>query len=165
MPDLPRFYGEDKIVLLIKDPWWLFAYWEITAGRRKEVLETIRNQRLLPEKTVLRVYDVTDPPLSHGHSFFDIELNVFAVNWYIDVGTPDRQWLVELGIRTRDGRFFALVKSNAVRTPRFGVSDILDEEWMMPDDLFWKIFGGFEGQKSSLAIGEFATPAPLPANA
>lgn len=160
MPDLPTFYGENRMVLLVKDPWWLFAYWEVTAGRRKEVLEMIRSQRLFPEKTVLRVYDVTDTSFARRHSFFDIELNFVATSWFIDVGFPDRQWVVELGIRTREERFFALVKSNTVRTPRFGVSDVLDEEWMMPDDLFWKLFGlsgGFGGQKNSLAVGEFLT--------
>ncbi len=163
-PNLLEFYGDNRIVLLAKDPWWLFAYWEVTAGRRKEVLEMIRDQRLSPEKTVLRVYDAMDTSFSRRLSFFDIELNFIATNWYIDVGFPNHPWVVELGIRTREGFFFALVKSNTVRTPRFGVSDVLDEEWMMPDDLFWKLFGlsgGFAGQKSSLAVVEFTTPAPL----
>ena len=163
-PELPTFYGDNRIVLLVKDPWWLFTYWEVTAGRRKEVLEMIRSRRFSPEKTVLRIYDVTDTSFGGTYSFFDIELNFIATNWFIDVGIPDRQWVVELGIRTREGGFFALVKSNTVRTPRFGVSDVLDEEWMMPDDLFWKLFGlsgGFAGQKSSLAVVEFTAPAPL----
>ncbi len=167
--DSPTYYGDNRIVLMVKDPWWLFAYWEVTSGRRKEILQTIQNQGLHPEKTVLRVYDVTDTTLSHCHSFFDIELNYFVSNWYIDVGIPNRQWVVELGIRTLEGRFFALVKSNTVRTPRFGVSDVLDEEWMIPDDLFWKLFGlsgGFGARPSSPAIGEFhsqatASTAPL----
>ena len=164
-PAPPEFYGDNRIVLLAKDPWWLFAYWEVTAGRRKEVLEMIRDQRLSPEKTVLRVYDATAASFSRRLSFFDIELNFPATNWYIDVGIPDHPWVVELGIRTHEGRFFALVKSNTVRTPRFGVSDVLDEEWMMPDDLFWKLFGlsGGLGGQSSLVLSESTISAPLPA--
>ena len=26
---IPTGYGDDRIVLLVKDPWWLHAYWEI----------------------------------------------------------------------------------------------------------------------------------------
>jgi len=63
---------------------------------------------------------------------------------------------VEVGVRTREGRFFMLVRSNVVRTPRFGVSDVLDEEWMLPDELYWKLFGmsGLGRQKSSLDVRE-----------
>lgn len=153
--DLPIQYGDNKIVLLVKDPWWLFVYWEVTAAREKEVRELIQREGLTAEKTVLRVYDVTDAPLSQPHSFFDIELNSFTTNWYIDVGVPDRQWVVELGIRARGGRFFVLIRSNLVRTPRFGVSDVLDEEWMMPEESFWKLFrlsGGFSSRNSSLEL-------------
>jgi hypothetical protein len=27
---LPPFYGEDTLVLLARDPYWLFSYWELT---------------------------------------------------------------------------------------------------------------------------------------
>ena len=30
---LPVYYEEDKLVLLIRDPWWIYAYWEVTPGR------------------------------------------------------------------------------------------------------------------------------------
>jgi hypothetical protein len=153
---LPSQYGEDKAVLMVRDPWWLYAYWEVTPRREGEVAEAIRRAGLTREKSVLRVYDVTGSSVSAAHSFFDIELVNFASNWYIDVGVPDRQWVVEVGIRTREGRFFMLVRSNVVRTPRFGVSDVLDEEWMLPDELYWKLFGmsGLGRQKSSLDVRE-----------
>ena len=96
--------------------------------------------------------------ISSAHSFFDIELNFFTNNWYVDVGRPDTEWIAELGVRTTQGRlFFPLVRSNAIRTPRFGISDVLDEEWMMPDDLYWKLFGrmaGLRDRKSSLDTRE-----------
>lgn len=156
--ELPWNYDDNKIVLLVRDPWWLYSYWEVNEHRQRQVWENIAREGCQPDKTVLRVYDVTDVPLSHHHSFFDIEVGCAVGNWYIDVGQPNRQWMAELGIRTQDGRFFAWVRSNVVRTPRFGISDILDEEWMLPDELFWKIFGlsgGFSDRKSSLEVREF----------
>ena len=154
--ELPECYGEDKLVLMVRDPWWLYSYWEVTAGKETETADNMFREGASIEKKVLRVYDVTDKQALEHHTFFDIEIG-FAGNWYIDVGQPDRQWMAELGFRARDGRFFMLVRSNIVRTPRFGVSDVLDEEWLLPDELYWKIFGlsgGLLGQKSSLAVRE-----------
>ncbi len=155
--ELPSHYGDNKMALLVRDPWWIFSYWEVTPAREGEVMGVMRREGQERDKTVLRVYDVTDVSLPNAHSYFDIELGFIASNWYIDVGKPNRQWVVELGIRSRDGRFFMLVRSNVVRTPRFGVSDVLDEEWMLPDDVYWKIFGlagGLGKQKSSLDVRE-----------
>lgn len=155
--ELPSNYGDNKMALLVRDPWWIFSYWEVNPAREGEVMDAMRREGQERDKTVLRVYDVTDVSLPNAHSYFDIELGFIASNWYIDVGNPNRQWVVELGIRSRNGRFFMLVRSNVVRTPRFGVSDVLDEEWMLPDDVYWKIFGlagGLGKQKSSLDVRE-----------
>ena len=149
---LPEFYSENKLVLLVRDPWWLFGYWEVTPQREAEVMGDISRNGLYRDKTVLRVYDITE---ASNSVFFDIEINYLNSNWYIDVGAPDREWVAEIGIKTRDGRFFMLVRSNVVRTPPFGLSDILDEEWMMPEDLYFKLLsvvGGIDASGGSLQI-------------
>ena len=135
---LPTHYGEDRLVLLVRDPWWIFAYWEVTPERQQQVLRQTEGKRY---KTVLRVYDVSGVSLPKSNSFFDIEINFHADNWYVDVGMPDREWAAEIGFRTEDGRFFALVRSNTVRTPAFGISDVLDEEWMLPEDVYFRLLG------------------------
>ncbi len=129
-------YGDNTLVLLVRDSWWIYAYWEVTARREGEIAARIRREDLSRDKTVLRIYDVTGVSLLRAHSFFDIEIGGMADNWYIDVGKPDREWQAELGVRTRQGKFFMLLRSNVVRTPRFGVSDIVDEEWVAPDGLY-----------------------------
>ncbi len=80
-----------------------------------------------------------------------------ADNWYIHVEHPNRSYIVDIGIKSRSGRFYTLARSNQVRTPRFGPSDQIDEEWMCPDDDFWKMFGiagGFGIGKSSMEMKE-----------
>ena len=152
---LPSRYGEDRMVLLVRDPWWLFTYWEVTPEREMEVRRAMEREGLSKEQAVLRAYDITDTDMSKPNSFFDVELRAAVDNWYLDVGVPDRQWVLEMGIRTSGGRFFALVRSNAVRTPRFGLSNILDEEWMLPEDIYFKLFGlatGYQGQGGSFDI-------------
>jgi len=138
---LPGQYGEDKLALLVRDPWWLFAYWEVTEDCQRRAREQLAKRNTSHDKTVLRVYDLTGTDFAAPSSFFDIELNVMANNWYIDVGRPDRSWGAELGLRGADGSFVALVRSNVVRTPRYGISDVLDEEWMLPEEISYKILG------------------------
>jgi uncharacterized protein len=139
---LPERYDEDRLVLLTRDPWWLFAYWEVTPGRYQHVLREAARHGASRHATVLRVYDVTgglEPP--RCHSFFDIELSFFANNWYIDVGMPGKEWVCEVGLRGENGRFFALVRSNRTQTPAFGLSDVIDEEWMLPEDVYYRLIG------------------------
>ncbi len=139
---VPQYYGEDKLVLMVRDPWWLFAYWEITPGRQKQLAHEIDKKEGGDRKTVLRVYDTSGGlALPRFNSFFDIELNVYSDNWYIDTGMPDREWVAEIGYRTASGRFFPLVRSNKVRTPAFGISEVLDEEWMLPDEIYYRLIG------------------------
>jgi uncharacterized protein len=138
---LPQQYGDDKLVILARDPWWLYAYWEVTPGRRQDVETQARKAGKRDWTTVLRIYDVSRHGPSRPDSFFDIELHFITDNWYVDVGIPDRRWMAELGLRTPDGKFFALVRSNVIGTPSFGLSPVLDEEWMLPEDVYLKIIG------------------------
>ena len=155
----PPGYGDNKIVILVRDPWWIFSYWEIRKDKEDDAARKIRESGDSPERSVLRVYDVTDVNFNgrNAHSYFDIELKGLASNWYINVGTPDRSWVVEIGIITKSGNFHMLARSNVVRTPRFGMSDQLDAEWMMPEEEYWKMFGlsgGFGVGKGSLEVRE-----------
>ena len=155
----PPGYGDNKIVLLARDPWWIFAYWEIDRDKEEEVIGRIRSSGDSPQKHILRVYDITDVNFSgkNAHSSFDIELNGGATNWYINVGSPDRAWIVDIGIVTNKGDFHTLARSNIIKTPSFGMSDQLDAEWMMPEEAYWDMFslsGGFGVGKGSLEVRE-----------
>ena len=155
----PSGYGDNKIVILVRDPWWIFAYWEIRREKEDDIVNKIKSEGDEVLKSILRVYDVTDISFNgrNAHSYFDIDLKGLANTWYINVGSPDRSWLVDIGIVTKKGKFYLLARSNAVRTPRYGMSDKLDAEWMMPEDEYWKMFGlsgGFGIGKGSLEVRE-----------
>jgi hypothetical protein len=155
----PPGYGDNKIVILVRDPWWIYAYWEIRKEKEEEAIRKIEAAGDGMMKSILRVYDVTDINFNgkNAHSYFDIDLKGLANNWYINVGSPDRSWVVDIGIVTRNGSFYMLARSNMVKTPRFGMSDILDAEWMMPEDEYWRMFGlsgGFGVGKGSLEVRE-----------
>ena len=149
--ELPRGYGRDKIVLQARDPWWLHTYWEMTEDTRGRLMRELGNQ-FHQARAVLRVYDVSNIIFdgTNAHRFFDIEIRFEAGNWYIDAGGPGRSWCVDLGLRLPDGKFITVVRSNVVSTPLDGPSWITDEEWMIPDELFARLYGmGFGFGKSS----------------
>ncbi|MEI6631340.1 MAG: DUF4912 domain-containing protein [bacterium] len=149
--EIPWGYGEDRAVLQVRDPWWLHAYWEIT-GATFDNLKARLGDTFYSSKMVIRVYDVSDIIFngSNAHRFFDIEINLEANNWYIDTGGPGRSWCVDVGLRLPNGDFITIVRSNTVRTPSEGPSWITDEEWMIPEDMFARLYGmGFGFGRSS----------------
>ena len=155
----PSGYGDNKIVILARDPWWIFTYWEIKKDREDDIRHKIESSGEAAEKSILRIYDVTDVSFNghNAHSFFDIDLKGLANNWYVNVGTPDRSWVVDIGIVSNKGNFYLLARSNVIKTPRFGMSDKLDAEWMMPEEDYWRMFslsGGFGVGKGSLEVRE-----------
>jgi len=155
----PQGYGDNKIVILARDPWWIFAYWEIRKDKEEDAIKKIESSGDVIQKSVLRVYDVTDVNFNgaNAHSYFDIDLKGLANNWYINVASPDRSWLVEIGIVTNKGNFHVLARSNVIKTPAFGMSNKLDAEWMMPEEDYWRMFGlsgGFGVGKGSLEVRE-----------
>jgi len=158
--NLPLGYGKDRIIAITRDPWWIFVYWEVTLQRQEAVRRQMESRGEHFERSILRIYDVTgvrDFKSANANAYFDISLEDMAWNWYLDVGGPGRSWCVELGLLSREGAFYPIVRSNVVRTPRFGMSDILDASWMLSEEEYWWLFGvsgGFDVGKSSLEMKE-----------
>jgi hypothetical protein len=153
--DLPYQYDQDKIVLQVRDPRWIHAYWEV----RSSTLERLRNEfkdEFFRAKRILRVYDVSHIIFdgNNAHRFFDIQLNEFANNWYIDTAGPGRSWCVDLGLLLPSGAFITIMRSNTVETPLEGPSWITDEEWMIPEDMFGRLYGMGFGLGRSSPIGK-----------
>jgi len=153
--ELPKGYGEDKIVLQTRDPWWIHAYWELTSQTYQKVKSKFK-ESFYQAKKVLRVYDITNIIFdgTNAHRYFDIEINDYANNWYIDVGGPGRSWCVDLGLKLPDNRFITLIRSNVVHTPLDGPSWITDEEWMVPEEVFARLYGMGVGLGLSSPVGK-----------
>lgn len=140
---LPVKYGDNRLVLLPRDPWWVYTYWEVTEHRINEVIRTIPVYERRDLRWILRIYDVTAVSNFNGsnaNSYFDVEVNVDQGTWYINV-KPERDWCLEIGLINPQGRFFAVLRSNVIKTPNFGVSSETDEEWFLPDEDYFKVLG------------------------
>lgn len=146
--DIPAGYGVDRIVALVRDPYWLFSYWEVTDHKYRE-LERTFGETWPRCRMILRVYDLTDRKSTH----FDITLTPEARNWYVNVAA-ERRYQIAIGALSPDGRFEQVAISNVVETPSGRVSDRVDEEWMIPDELFDRIFAASGGLDMHAASGE-----------
>jgi hypothetical protein len=153
--DLPYQYDRDRMILQVRDPRWIHAYWEVAASTIERFKNQLRDE-FHNAKRALRVYDVSDIIFNgeNAHRFFDIQVNEFANNWYINTEGPDRSWCVDFGLLLPSGRFVTVVRSNTVRTPLEGPSWITDEEWMIPDDMFARLYGMGFGLGRSSPVGK-----------
>lgn len=149
--DLPAGYGEERIALLARDPYLAYAYWEATPAR----LEREKAWFGWKSKLCVRIYDVTGVRFdgSNAVGYYDQEVFERLGNWYFDLGRPTHTFCADIGLMSPEGRFLTLARSNYITMPRDGVSDIVDEEWMMVDEEFWKLYG-FPGGLSSPQMQE-----------
>jgi hypothetical protein len=155
--DLPAGYGKDRIVCMVRDPYWLHTYWELTRHAIQRA-EAALGQEWHTAKPILRLLDVSsqDTTSTSESTLRDIDIHGGCNNWYIDVSNPPRSYRIDIGYLARSGRFYVLARSNVVTTPRAGVSDVIDENWADIDtrkaDRIYAMSGGFDPTASSLEL-------------
>jgi hypothetical protein len=132
-PALPWSYGDCKITALVRDPYWLFVYWEINDAKREEIASRYGSKAWDGARPVLRVYDTTNLYYFDSRHYVEIAINDYANNWYICTGQPNRTFCIELGRVRPDGSFIFVARSNFVSTPRDQLSEVIDEEWLLPE--------------------------------
>lgn len=157
-PELPRRYGEDRLVLLARDPHWLFAYWEVSATKQEEFQARYGPEAWRTSRPVLRLYDVTGIKFEgyNANSYVDIPISEEADNWYLEVGQPNRTFCVDLGRLLPTGEFVTLLRSNLAHTPRAALSELCDEEWMWIEGVYRSILRYQFGISSPLLFEEIA---------
>jgi hypothetical protein len=112
----PESYGQNRIRLLVRDPEWIFAYWDVKPQSLEELAKSLGERALALSRLTLRVVD----PVSGGSS--DILLPPGARWWYVRTDAARRTYRAELGVTLPSGEFRRLAESNTVVTPRVGPS-------------------------------------------
>ncbi|MBI5196399.1 MAG: DUF4912 domain-containing protein [Nitrospirae bacterium] len=116
---------EDRIVLLARDPNWIFAYWVI--GER--TFKSLR-KKLAGSFLALRVYDVSGASIENANSFFDIRVSERIGSWHIRIEQADNEFLVEIGFLSPAGTFLPAARSNRILTPGARVGQLRLEDWI-----------------------------------
>jgi hypothetical protein len=144
----------DRLVVMVRDPYWLHAYWELTP-RSVERAQAAMGQRWHGAQPVLRVLRM-QPDAAALHER-DIPIHGGVRNWYVDVQNPPADYRLEIGYLAEDGSFYCLARSNEVSTPPAGTSDAVDENWKAVAEDADRIFamsGGYSAQGASRELQE-----------
>jgi len=150
--ELPLGYNEERIAILSRDPFVAYAYWEATPAR----IEREKAWFGWDSKLCVRIYDITGVQFDgrNATGYFDQEVVDRIGSWYFDIGRPAHSFCADIGLLSSGGRFLTIARSNYITMPRDGVSDVIDEEWMLVDEEFWKLYGYPEGFRQGVSSPE-----------
>lgn len=112
----PESYGVNRVRLLVKDPEWLFAHWDVDPAVLTSLRTDLGERALALSRLTLRLSDTVE-----GGSTV-ILLPKSARTFYIRADGGARSYQAELGLTLPSGEFRALAASNTVGTPRVGPS-------------------------------------------
>ena len=130
-PRGPRYVepGKDCLVLMVLDPFWLQACWDVT-HHAVERVQAAMAEKWHGAQPTLRLLEV-DQGTTTGTServLRDIPVHGGVRNWYVDIHETT-SYQACLGYLAADGQFFTILRSNIVTPPVPGSTDPLDENW------------------------------------
>jgi hypothetical protein len=111
----PESYGVNRVRLLVKDPHWLFAHWDVDPRVREELRREKGERVAALARLTLRLTDSSGAGAA-------IVLPEGARSWYLRAVPGHRSYRVELGLTLPSGEYRPLSQSNTVSTPRLGPS-------------------------------------------
>jgi hypothetical protein len=149
--------GQDRIILMVRDPYWIHAHWDISRQAVERAKAALADQ-WHSVKPVLRLLKFEDSGTTESSENVhrEIEIHGGVRNWYIDVDSPPARFQVLMGYRTGQNRFYELVRSNTVTTPSPSGKGALDDHWAdiaKDAERIYAMSGGYgdETQKGELA--------------
>ena len=117
--ELPESYNETRIVLMLRDPSWAFAYWDI---RENDQIAFQRSN--VYEGLTIRVFLLPRPDAGSedARSTFDIPVTLIDNRWYINL--PEQETFYRLALYVDEsGMQRELALSNVISVPRGAVAD------------------------------------------
>ncbi len=156
-PRLPEQYHDDTMFAMVRDPEWVFVYWELTG----QVLARLRRRFGDIRRAVWRLVGLT----VDGRVRFSAQPPAQVVgDWYCKVG-PQAELYFALRARLADGREVELLRSNLVRTPRLWPSENTDAAWYVSEpDFVARFLAAYEPPYTSGQKRSFRGFGKLPLN-
>ena len=153
-PSQANAQKEDRLVVMVRDPYWLHAFWELTQ-QSVDRAQAAMGQHWHTAKPVLRLFQLQEA----GTSTLEREIVIHGgvSNWYIDVKNPPCQYRLEIGYLAENRSFYCLARSNSVQTPPAGTSDAIDDNWKdvaEQADRIYAMSGGYSPQGTSRELQE-----------
>ena len=114
LPELPVQYATDRIVLMVRDPFWSYAYWDLSAA------SVNRARAQGGRQLALRVHDVTGIAFGKSPSNLTYDLRMpfdGQRQWYLNMPSDGRSYVVQVGYLRSDESFVAIATSNVGSNP------------------------------------------------
>lgn len=158
-PALPEAYAQDRVKLLVRDPWCLFAYWELTGPHAEWVPRDHGADIFARSKWLVRLFAdgalELETPAAHplGAHYFTVE--------------PERRYRAEVGLLTSAGAWIRVASDGDIPTPRAGIAPIVDDDWAVTEEEMLRQLGMTLEQARARAEllrqgGQFGYPPPPP---
>jgi hypothetical protein len=129
LEELPETYGVDECEVLYKDPFWVFAYWEVTDGG----IDAARAQ-LGPSSTsarlVLRLFTTLQKDAEVQREVHDVDLHGRHGRRYLPSVKPGAHLRVAVGLLSPEGYFAPIAHSSLLRVPYAEPAPPGPVEWM-----------------------------------
>lgn len=117
--ELPESYGTDRVFLVARDPYWFYAYWDVSRERIAQGRAEARDGQVF-----LQVCE------AGGACVQQIMVPGEARNWFIYAGRPGVELYAELGYFNGDGVFQAIGRSSGARAPKDSPSSDLSARFV-----------------------------------
>ncbi len=115
---LPETYDADIIYVVPRDPEWIFCYWDLSKDTVRHYLTQSVDNRLY-----IKISDVTNIIYDGGNAnrYLLYEIPYGTKNWYAFVDAPEKDFIVEIVVKSRHG-FLPILRSKTVRMPAASTS-------------------------------------------
>lgn len=142
--------SRDRIVLIVRDAFWMQAYWEITKATVQRIKVAL-GPNWHKSRPVLRLLRITSRGNTNSFEEVAQEIPIHggATNWFLNVSDSPSTYRVAIGyLMPGEGgaeRFHLITKSNEVLTPSTNVDT--DESWTdITNDVekYYSLSGGYE---------------------
>ncbi|MDG1875664.1 MAG: DUF4912 domain-containing protein [Mariniblastus sp.] len=137
----------DRLILVVRDSYWLQAYWEITRATVQRAKAAMAGY-WHTSKPVLRLLEITSDGNTNSVESIveEVEIHSGVNNWYMKCDNPGKTYRVAVGYLAPDHKFHLITKSNEV-TPPTSNSGEGDDHWTdITNDVekYYALSGGFE---------------------
>jgi hypothetical protein len=105
---LPEAYGTGKLVLVARDPHWLYAYWDLTLEQQRR-----HNALSADRHLVLRVH----PGAKEAQAPNEAHVHPESRHWFIHVDRAETQYVAELGYYQPRRQWATIAISLPIITP------------------------------------------------
>ena len=112
--ELPESYGTERLLLVARDPHWLYAHWDLTGEQLRQHNAASRDKHL-----IVRVFlnQATGKPVVEQH------VHPESRNWFLHVGRGGAKYVAQLGYYDRKGAWQTVATSATTFTPPDVLSD------------------------------------------